>query len=364
MRLTDTMPELADALSLVPSFAGVPVTALEPLPTTGLAHDHVRVAGTGRLLRIPRQSQMRLDAARNLDYQAACFHRASAGGHAPKYFGQIRPCAGLPMGALIVEEIIGPPVTLPEGLPSIARALASIHGLPVPDASARAPLADRGDPYAATLEEVRDHARHLDAATLEPDARAMIEDEIAAAERHARALETAPPTTLISFDAHPGNFLRDEAGDRAVLVDLEKARYGAAGFDLAHATLYTSTTWDVATASDPGHREIARFYARYLSALPSDLADAQRGHLMALRRLMWLWSITWCAKWRVESAGDARADKQTAPDTEDWSAENSDAALVDHVRGRVDHYLTPEIIERVRADWRGENALSDLLGRL
>ncbi|MBP5858855.1 aminoglycoside phosphotransferase family protein [Marivibrio halodurans] len=362
--MMDSIPALAEALALVPSFAGISPGKLEPLPTTGLAHDHIRISGTGRLLRVPRQSQMRLDAARNLDYQAACFGRASAGGHAPRYFGQIRPCPGLPMGALIVEEIIGAPVKLPEGLPEVARALASIHALPVPPAAERAPLADPGDAYAATLEEVRDHARHLDAAALEQDARRMIEAEIDAAARHAGAMEDAPPTTLISFDAHPGNFLMDEANGRAVLVDLEKARYGAAGFDLAHATLYTSTTWDVATFSDPGHEAIARFHTRYLDALPGDLADAQRPHLMALRRLMWLWSITWCAKWRVASANARRGDKHLAEDTEDWSAENSADDLVEHVRGRVDHYLTPEVIERVRADWRSVNPLSDLLGIL
>jgi rSAM/selenodomain-associated transferase 2 len=50
--------------------------------------------------------------------------------------------------------------------------------------------------------------------------------------------------TLVAFDAHPGNFIVREDG-RAMLVDLEKCRYSHPGLDLAHATLYTSTTWDV-----------------------------------------------------------------------------------------------------------------------
>ncbi|MDX1656380.1 MAG: aminoglycoside phosphotransferase family protein, partial [Candidatus Competibacteraceae bacterium] len=58
----------------------VDVARLEPLPTTGLAHDHVRLSGSGRLLRVPKQSQLGLSAAANLAYQAACFKRAAPGG--------------------------------------------------------------------------------------------------------------------------------------------------------------------------------------------------------------------------------------------------------------------------------------------
>ncbi|MEQ8603375.1 MAG: phosphotransferase [Marivibrio sp.] len=364
MTIQNALPALAGALGVVPSFAGITAADLEPLPTTGLAHDHVRIRGAGRLLRVPKQSQMRLDARSNLDYQAACFTRAGDSGAAPRYFGQLRPGETLPMGALIVEEIVGPLAVFPDDMGRVAQALAAIHALPVPGEEARPPLADHADPYAATLEEVREQARAFDAAALDPAARKAIEAEIAAAEAHAEALAAPAPLTLISFDAHPGNFLIREDTGRAVLVDLEKARYGAAGFDLAHATLYTSTTWDVGTYSEPSHDEIAGFYQAWLDALPSGLAEAQADHLMALRRLMWLWSVSWCAKWRVESLRPAKADKRAAESAEDWSAENSEAALVDHVRDRTAHYLAPETVERVRADWRERNALSDLLGRL
>ena len=37
------------------------------------------------------------------------------------------------------------------------------------------------------------------------------------------------------------------SAERAYLVDLEKCRYSYPSFDLAHATLYTSTTWDMDT---------------------------------------------------------------------------------------------------------------------
>ena len=61
---------------------------------------------------------------------------------------------------------------------------------------------------------------------------------------------------------------------------------------------------------------------------------------------MWLWSVSWCAKWRVLSARKAL----NGADGEDWSAERSNAALVRHVRDRFDHYLSPEIVHNVCAE--------------
>ncbi|NBC32349.1 MAG: phosphotransferase [Alphaproteobacteria bacterium] len=330
---------------------GGDVDGLAPLATSGLAHDHVRIAGTGLLLRVPRQSQMGLDAAANLAYQAACFQRAGLCAHVPHLHAVLPPAPDLPMGALVVDEIAGRPPQLPQDLPALAEALAAIHALPVPPADQRPPLRDHGNPVAETLAEVERQAAFLDGAGLAAAARRQIDEELETARRQAEP-DRAPPVTLISFDAHPGNFLIDDAG-RAVLVDLEKGRYGAAGYDLAHATLYTSTTWDVATHAVLGHAETAQFYEAWLDAVPTALGLASRPWLLPLRRIMWLWSVTWCAKWRVQSGETARADKHKAASAEDWSAELTDAGLIAHVRSRVDDYLDPDVMAEVRADWTG-----------
>ena len=363
MALADQIPALAAALSRLPGFAPVSAKDLDPLPTTGLAHDHIRVAGTGLLLRVPRQSQMALTAAQNLAYQAACFRRMAPSGHTPALHGTIAPTADIPMGALVVEEITGDTIAFPEGLNAAASALAAIHALPVPPPADRPPLNDPADPVAATLEEVLAQGRNL-ASPLAPVSTAgrhAIEAEIAAIRERAAAL-LPPVKTLISFDAHPGNFIVEKATGRAVLVDLEKGRYGGAGFDLAHATLYTSTTWDVATYSELSVDQVAGFYAAWLDAVPADLAEAMQPWLLPMRRIMWLWSVTWCAKWAVESRGAKVADKHAAASAEDWSAENTGGGLIDHVAGRVECYLSDEFIARVRAEWLQENALTALLG--
>lgn len=332
-----------------PDFAGA---LLVPLRDKGLAHDHVRITGTGVLARIPKQSQMDLPAAENLDYQAACFRRAAPSGHTPGLVGVLLPTEALPHGALLVEEIMGVPVELPRDLPSIAVALACIHALPLPPPAERPPLLDAADSLAGLLAEIDAQAVHLPAARLEPGAAAAIEAELAGLRRLCAA-PARPARHLISFDAHPGNFLRREDGS-AVLVDLEKARYAHPSLDLAHATLYTSTTWDVDSHAvlEPG--EIAAFYASW-AAVFGPGADAIAPWHVKLRRAMWLWSVTWCAKWRVLSA----SGRKGSADGEDWSAEASDSALIAHVQGRVDHYLSPPVIARIIAEFA---ALERLIG--
>jgi hypothetical protein len=68
---------------------------------------------------------------------------------------------------------------------------------------------------------------------------------------------------------------------------------------------------------------------------------------LPLRRAMWLWSVTWCAKWRVAS----RAAAAPSQDGEDWSDENLDPTLAKHVRARVDHYLSADGVGIVMAEF-------------
>lgn len=337
--------DLAARLARALSEAGHPLADAmpEPMPDKGLAHDHVRLEGTGRLARLPKQSQMGLGAAENLAYQAACFSRASASGHAPRFYGVIAPSEALPRGGLIVEEIDGRPARLPGDLSAIMDALAAIHSAPVPAPPARAPLADPADPLAALVAEIETQAAYLDEAGVAAPVRTLIAEGVGSLRRLA-AGGARPEKRLISFDAHPGNFLVRPDG-RAVLVDLEKGRYGPPPLDLAHATLYTSTTWDVATHAVLDPETTAAATERWLGGFAGD-RDAMRAWIAPLRWGMWLWSLTWCAKWRALS----RRAAVGSADGEDWSAEGSDDALVAHVRGRVEHYLDPKTAAWVAAE--------------
>jgi thiamine kinase-like enzyme len=332
-----------------PEGASWPAIKMVPLKSKGLAHDHLRLLGTGWLARIPKQSQMQLKALDNLIYQQACFDRASPAGHAPHCKRMIQPCTGLPRGALIVKEIEGRSAALPQDLPLMARSMAALHSQSLPQAEQCAPLVNASDPLQAMWEEVSAQATYLPQALLAPQVAARIHAELARLQSLCQG-SLRPLKRLIAFDGHPGNFVISELKDgheKAYLVDLEKCRYSYPSFDLAHATLYTSTTWDVDSHTVLQPEAVLLTYRAWASQVDEALAlDAQRWH-MPLRRAMWLWSITWCAKWRVTSPAAAAL----ASDGEDWSAQNLDSALATHVRERVDHYLSEAGVRFVSDEW-------------
>ncbi|PMR72327.1 phosphotransferase [Halomonas heilongjiangensis] len=340
----ETRHDLCDRLAAALTRAGrhAEILSMQPMADTGLAHHHVWLVrdAIDWVARLPKQSQLGLGARANLDYQAACFARASESGHTPALHGVLPPSKDLPRGGLLVSAIRGRPAHLPDDLPAIAEALASLHALEIPPSGQREPLQAPGDPWAAMRHEVATQARFLDRAGLTPEVRRRIEAELAALPQR---LSGAEPR-LISFDAHPGNFLITDSG-RAVLVDLEKCRYGLPGFDLAHASLYTSTTWDLVSRAELSAAQVADFYHRWMTATGF---DGDTAALLACRRAMWLWSLTWCAKWRASH----RRARDAHTRGEDWSAELSDEALIAHVRDRVDHYLSLPAITLVQDEFR------------
>ena len=358
---------LAAEVSALPDFADVTRDDLVPMQVKGLAHDHVSLRGRGVLLRVPKQSQFGFAAAENLAYQSACFERVSASGFAPRLHGVIRPCPRVAMGALLVDEIAGRPPELPRDLPALATCMARVHALPLPEAAARAPLAVHGDPVGGAMAEIERQVPFIGEAGLDPAARREIEDELAWARRFQRDLGGAEqPMTLALTDTHPGNFLIDAAGG-AVIVDLEKALYGSPGTDLAHATIYSSTTWDPDTWADLSLDQVAGFYRTYLDLIGGHLiggglAARVRPWLVPMRRLTMLRAITWCVKWQVLHRRARLEAKHEAESTEDWSAENTDPAIIAHVANRVAEYLSPEILKRMRAEWLGDPGLDTLIG--
>lgn len=330
---------------------------LEPLKAKGLAHEHVRLVGTGWLARIPKQSQMQLAALDNLNYQRACFERASPAGHAPACLRLLVPCVSLPRGALIVQEISGHPANLPQDLKLMAHSMAALHRIALPPESQCAPLVHASDPLQAMWDEVNTQAAYLARAGLAPSVAATIQTEMMRFEKLCNRAPR-PLRRLIAFDGHPGNFVIAPVaaqGEKAYLVDLEKCRYSYPSFDLAHVTLYTSTTWDIDSHTVLSPEDVLTTYRAWATQVDEALAhDAQRWHL-PLRRAMWLWSVTWCAKWRVASRAAATLEQ----DGEDWSAQNLNPVLASHVSERVDHYLSESGVAWVSAEF---GALSQRLG--
>lgn len=345
----------------LPAYRDLARSELRPLKAQGLAHDHVSLGDSGVLARVPKQSQFGFAAADNLAYQAACFERVSRSGHAPRLHAVLPPSERLPMGALLVEEIVGRPPRLPEDLPALAAAMAAVHSLPLPPASERPPLENHADPVAGAMAEIERQAAFIPEAGLDPESRREIETELAWARDFAKDLAGAQPITLVLTDTHPGNFLIRTDGS-AVIVDLEKALYGSPGTDLAHHTVYSSTTWDTEVYAELTRAEVAGFYRRYLAEADPSLAESLRPWLIPMRRVTLLRAITWCVKWSVAHRRARLNTKQEAENTEDWSAENTDPALIAHVADRVATYLSPGILRQMYGEWREQPTLDSLIG--
>jgi len=341
MPVTSLLAPLAALLEPVLGYTPV----LQPLADTGLAHWHVRVAGSGLLARIPKQSQMGLPASENLAYESACFSRAAASAHVPRLHCTLAAQNNLPWGALLVDEVNGGAASQPAHLPAIMHALAALHCLPLPAPAQRAPLLCETPVLQAMLQQIKAQAAYLSQPQVPLASRQAVEKILKEMTSSVPHLCRHLPLRLIAFDAHPGNFLITPQG-RAILVDLEKMRYGLPPLDLAHATLYTSTTWDVNASFELSVPQVAATYQEWIEAMGS-LADAYLPALLPLRTLMWLWSITWCAKWLGEYAQPRRQEVRG----EDWSQENSQASLVAHVHERVTHYLATPTVERLLAEF-------------
>ena len=335
---------LLAALRERPAFASLAAGDLKPLPATGTAHGHVALP-RGLLARVAYAHDGDPSAAARLHAQAEAFRHLAAAHRTPRLHDVLDPRSGLPGGALIVDCIDGRAPRLPADLEAMADTLARLHNLPLP--AVGSPIPRQRNPFLETLAGIEDNAaRFLDRAVPDAAARAAIADEIGRLRHLAGDIGERPQLLTVALaDTHPGNFLVDRAGI-AWFVDLEKVHVGSPAIDLAHATLRTSTLWhpDVGTLLSPS--QVESFYAAYLEAVGPRRAAALAPWLMPMRRLTWLRTTLFMARWRVQT----RAARDPS-DASQWSDAGLAPAMRAHVDARIDQCFRCETIESIRAEW-------------
>jgi aminoglycoside phosphotransferase (APT) family kinase protein len=335
---------LLAALRERPALASLTIADLKPLPATGTAHGHVRLPH-GLLARVAYAHENDPAAASRLATQAEAFRQLAPSGRTPRLHDVIDPRPGLPGGALIVDLIEGRAPRLPDELPLMADTLARIHVLPpLPAAS---PIPRQENPFLETLAAIEQNAlRFLDKAVPDPGSRAEIAEELSLMRGLAPAVaQRAQPVTVALADTHPGNFIVDRDGV-AWFVDLEKVHVGSPATDLAHATLATSTLWhpDVGKVLSPD--EVRRFYTLYLEKVgPRQAADLEPW-LLPMRRLTWLRTTLFMARWRVQTR-----EPRDPSDPTQWSDSGLEPAMKAHIDARIDQCFRRDTIQSIRAEW-------------
>jgi aminoglycoside phosphotransferase (APT) family kinase protein len=314
------------------------------LPATGTAHGHVRLQN-GLLARVAYAHDGDASAAGRLQAQAAAFRHLAPAGRTPKLHDVIEPRAGLPGGALVVDFIEGRAPRLPGELDAMAETLARIHALPLPTAGSPIPRQD--NPFLETLEAIELNAmRFLDKAVPDQGAREEIAEELSAMRGMSPALAPEPqPLTVALADTHPGNFIVDRSGI-AWFVDLEKVHVGSPAIDLAHATLPTSTLWHPDVGVLLSRDDVQAFHENYLERTPRRLAEALQPWIVPMRRLTWLRTTLFMARWRVETRSP-----RDPTNTTQWSDAELDHKMKRHIDVRIDQCFEREMIRRIRSEW-------------
>jgi len=246
---------------------------------------------------------------------------------------------------LIIDHIEGRAPRLPDELAAMADTLARIHALPLPPAGS--PIPRQKNPFIETLEAVEQNAmRFLDKAVPDPGARAEIAEELRLMRGLALAFaQRAQPLTVALADTHPGNFIVDRTG-AAWFVDLEKVHVGSPAIDLAHATLATSTLWhpDIGKVLSPA--KVKGFYDAYLEKVGAGQAALLAPWLLPMRRLTWLRTTLFMARWRVQT----RSPRDPADPTQ-WSDAGLEPAMKAHIDKCIDQCFRRETIRSIRAEW-------------
>jgi hypothetical protein len=335
---------LLSALRERPAFSALSAADLKPLPATGTAHGHVRLPN-GLLARVAYAHEGDTDAAARLATQAEAFRHLAPSGRTPRLHDVIEPRRGLPGGALIVGFIDGHVPRLPDELALMAETLARVHALPLPPASSAIPR--QQNPFLETLAAIEHNAaRFLDKAVPDPEARAEIAEEL----RRMRVLaptfaQRAQPLTVALADTHPGNFIVDRDGI-AWFVDLEKVHVGSPAIDLAHATLATSTLWHPDVGKVLSRDAVQTFYTRYLEKVGRRQAANLGPWLLPMRRLTWLRTTFFMARWRVQTR-----EARDPSDPTQWSDAGLEPAMKAHIDARIDQCFRHDTIQSIRAEW-------------
>jgi thiamine kinase-like enzyme len=284
----------------------------------------------GSVARLVTGTQMGLPLDEQAVYEHEALRLLTPSGVTPEpYFVDPDPAA-LPYPLILEEYLPGRPLDYTTDLAAAARCVAAIHRLGVPEDHH---LQVHPDPAPAILEESRRLAeRYLEWEDASEDSKEALR---AGFERIEKFLEqdglfTGDDLAIVNYDLNTHNFVVENG--EAKLLDWEKARIAPRTQDLAHFLLSTTTLWRDDTATLLSEEQEREFIEEYLERAPA--SDKERFHtqLEAMRTIVSLRAVSWCA-WALQETAQS-----TRPITNEETLNKSR------------QYLEPEFLRRLFAE--------------
>jgi len=250
----------------------------------------VEAGGRRYVFRVNHGSQLGL--ANQIEYEYRVLKAVAPSGVTPKpHFVDPDP-AGLPGGVLLMDFLPGRALDYGRDLDKAARVLARVHALPAAQG-----LVVQAEPVADLAAESLGLIHRFPGHPLTEIRARLLDYHARVTDLHqaTRELFLEEPLTMVNTEVNSGNFLI--SGERAFLVDWEKAVLSSRYQDLGHFLVATTTLWKTTTVLDRDQkRGFLDDYRRELAALgrtaPSLGELEQKTGI--LERTILLRALAWC----------------------------------------------------------------------
>ncbi len=279
------------------------------------------------VVRLVTGSQIGLSLQEQAPYEYHALELLSGSGVTPKpHFVDPYPTE-LPYPIIVEEFLPGEPLDYATDIEAAARCLAAIHALGVPEHHR---LQTHPDPASAILAESRELAApYLEWSEASEESKSGLRKGFTRIEAFLEQADlfTGDDLAIVNYDLNTHNFVVDHG--QARLLDWEKARIAPRTQDLAHFLLPTTTLWRNASATLLSDRQERDFIDTYLKAAPVPDVQRFRTQLAAMRTIVSLRAVSWCA-WALQETA-----RSTRP------------IINSETLNKSRQYLEPEFLERL-----------------
>jgi len=245
------------------------------------------------VVRLVRGSQIGLPLKEQAPYEHHALELLAPSNVTPKPYLVDPAPKGLPYPLIIEGYLPGRPLEYSTDLTAAAYGVAAVHALGVP---AKHRLQLHPDPAPAILTESRSLAEpYLQWTDAPEQSKAGLRKGFERIESflEQKDLFTGDDLAIVNYDLNTHNFVVHDG--EAKLLDWEKARIAPRTQDLAHFLLPTTTLWRDASATLLSQEQEREFIDAYLEKNP--MPDVERFHtqLAAMRTIVSLRAVSWCA---------------------------------------------------------------------